>query len=69
MEGVNTKRYVLLEQGLFMMNGSGGNSWGFDKVLIYMCFMSVTCVYNRYYKVVARNVKFIFELIRKKNLL
>jgi hypothetical protein len=60
MEGVNTRKYVLLEQGLLMMDGSGRSSWGFDKVLIYICFMSVACICNRYYKVVERDVKFIF---------
>jgi len=60
IEGVNTKRCVLLEQGLLMMAGFGRSRWGFDKVLIYMCFTSVTCICNRYYKVVERNVKFIF---------
>jgi len=60
MEGVNTKRYMLLEQGLLMMDGSGRSSWGFDKVLIYVCFISVTCIYNRHYKVVERDVKYIF---------
>jgi hypothetical protein len=51
---------VLLEQGLLKMGGFGRSRWAFDKVLIYMCFTSVTCIYNRFYKVVERDVKFIF---------
>jgi len=31
MEGVNTKRYMLLEKGLLMMDGSGLSSWGLVK--------------------------------------
>jgi hypothetical protein len=54
------KMYVLLEQGLLMMDGSGLSSWGFDEVLIYVCFISVTCIYNRHYIVVESHVKFIF---------
>lgn len=41
---------------------------GLDKVLIYMCFMSVACIYNRYYNVVERDVKFIFGAYQQKSL-
>ena len=59
---------MLLEQGLLMMDGSGRSSWGFDKVLIYVCFISVTCIYNRHYKVVERDVKYIFWAYQQKSL-
>lgn len=50
MEGVNTLSYELSERGLLVMDGSGWSNWGFVKVLIYMCLMSVICICNRYYK-------------------
>ena len=68
MEGANTLSYELFEQGLLVMDGSGWSNWGFVKVLIYMCLMSVICICNRYYKGVERDVKFTFWAYQQNSL-